>query len=508
MKGIKNWLREAWHGTPTAQPSPTPTASPLHVSDAAVDAFRETARAEPNRRKLELPQLPPGVRPSSADMAMDDWGGGPNISAWGNGLSGGVGLYFPGYAYLSELAQRSEYRAPTEVIAKEMTRKWIKFNTKAGGDKSKRIADIEDAFKRFHVRAAVRRALELDGFFGLGHIYIDIAGHENDQDKPLLLDDKTIKKGTLRALRVIEPIWTAPVKWNAATPTLPYFYKVEQWSVMGKTTHSDRMLSFVSRPVPDLLKPSYNFGGMSLSQLIEPYVVRWLSTVQAVNQLINNFSIINLATDMQAVLAPGAGQEDWNGFLNRARMFVQNRNNQGLFLSDKNREELKQLTISLAGLSELQAQAQEHMAAPTHIPLVVLTGITPSGLNASSDSEIQVFHNWIGSAQEADARPHIDKILIAIQLNEFGDVDEDIGYDFVDLEQPNAEALSRIRKADADAGIAYIQAGVVDPDEERKRLATDPSSGYNNLTGIAPGPPEVDEPLPGEGGDDIDSVGK
>jgi phage-related protein (TIGR01555 family) len=480
----------------------------MRVSDQAVEAAREVAKADPNRRRIELPQLPPGVRPDRAVMAMDDWGGGPNITAWANSQGSGVGLYFPGYAYLSELAQRAEYRAPTEVIAKEMTRKWIKFNTKSGGDKSKRIADIEDAFKRFNVRSAVRRALELDGFFGLGHIYIDIDGQENDLDKPLLLDQKTIAKGSLRALRVIEPIWTTPVKWNAAVPTKPYFYRVEHWAVMGKTTHADRLLSFVSRPVPDLLKPSYNFGGMSLSQLIEPYVVRWLSTVQAVNQLISNFSIINLATDMQAVLAPGAGQEDWNGFLNRARMFVQNRNNQGLFLSDKNKEELKQLTVSLAGLSELQAQAQEHMAAPTHIPLVVLTGITPSGLNASSDSEIQVFHNWIGSVQEADARPHIDKILIAIQLNEFGDVDEDIGYEFVDLEQPNAEALSRIRKADADAGIAYIQAGVVDPDEERKRLATDPSSGYNNLTGLAPGPPEVDEPLPGEGGDDIDSVGK
>lgn len=506
MKGIKNWLREAWNGTPPIQIPSAPAASPMRVSDQAVQAAREVSKSDPNRRRLELPQLPPGVRPSGATMAMDDWGGGPNITAWANNLSGGVGLYFPGYPYLSELAQRAEYRAPTEVIAKEMTRKWIKFNTKSSGDKSQRIADIEDAFRRFKVRSAVRRALELDGFFGLGHIYIDVAGHENDQDKPLLLDQKTIAKGALRALRVVEPLWTTPVKWNAAVPTMPYFYRVEQWAVMGKTTHSDRLLSFVSRPVPDLLKPSYNFGGMSLSQLIEPYVVRWLSTVQAVNQLISNFSIINLSTDMQAVLAPSAGQEDWNGFLNRARMFVQNRNNQGLFLSDKNKEELKQLTVSLAGLDKLQAQAQEHMAAPTHIPLVVLTGITPSGLNASSDSEIQVFHNWIGSGQEADARPHIDKILIAIQLSEFGEVDEDIGYEFVDLEQPNAEALSRIRKSDADAGALYIQEGAIDPDEERQRLIADPSSGYNGLSGPAPGPPEVDEPLPGEGGDNSDSA--
>ena len=36
----------------------------------------------------------------------------------------------------------------------------------------------------------------------------------------------------------------------------------------------------------------------------------------------------------------------------------------------------------------------------------------------------------------------------------------------------------------------YLQAGVVDPDEVREKLQRDPNSGYDNLTGPAPEPPE------------------
>ncbi|MTV78262.1 DUF1073 domain-containing protein, partial [Streptococcus pneumoniae] len=81
------------------------------------------------------------------------------------------------------------------------------------------------------------------------------------------------------------------------------------WFVMGKATHSSRLLSFMARPVTDLLKPAYNFGGMSLSQLLEPYVNNWLSTRDNVSALIANFSRSGLATNMGSILNGGNGQE-------------------------------------------------------------------------------------------------------------------------------------------------------------------------------------------------------
>ena len=73
-------------------------------------------------------------------------------------------------------------------------------------------------------------------------------------------------------------MWTTPVTWNSIDPTRDDFYKPTMWYVLGRQTHATRLMTFIPHDVPDLLKPSYNFGGISDTQLVEPYVNRWLRT--------------------------------------------------------------------------------------------------------------------------------------------------------------------------------------------------------------------------------------
>jgi len=443
----------------------------------------------------------PGVVPAAPQLAMDkandplglayDDGGNfaPNYT-WLN--QNYCGLGFPGYAYLSELAQRSEYRSPSETMAKEMTRKFIKLNTSSKGDKSEKIKEIELWFKKHDVRQVCLNALTLDLFFGRSQIFIDIRGQEDDIEraKPLVIDSKTIRKGTVAGFKVIEPIWTSPYTYNATDPTKPDFYVPYAWYVLGRKIHNSRLMTVISRPVPDLLKPAYNFGGISLTQLMEPYVIRWLRTVDGVNRIINNFSIIALATNMAAILQGKAGEAQ--GLLDRAKLFSAARDNQGLMLVDKNTEELTQIAVPLSSLDHLQAQAQEHMAAPSHIPLIKLTGITPSGLNASSEGEITVWHEFVHSEQENVLEPILDKILDLAQLDLYGEIDDDIDYTFVPLIEATQKEIADIRKSDGDLAAALIDRGVVSPDEVREKLANDPESGYSNLSGPAPEPVEPD----------------
>jgi hypothetical protein len=77
--------------------------------------------------------------------------------------------------------------------------------------------------------------------------------------------------------------------------------------------------------------------------------------------------------------------------LKRAQLFNMMRDNRGVMMLDKDSEEFFQHNTPLSSLTELQAQAQEHMAAPTHIPLVKLTGVTPAGLNASLMAKSKCF---------------------------------------------------------------------------------------------------------------------
>ena len=44
--------------------------------------------------------------------------------------------------------------------------------------------------------------------------------------------------------------------------------------------------------------PAYAFGGLSMTQMMKPYVDNWLQTRQSVNDIIQNFSTSVLKTDM------------------------------------------------------------------------------------------------------------------------------------------------------------------------------------------------------------------
>lgn len=397
---------------------------------------------------------------------------------------------FPGYAYLSQLSTRAEYRAFASTMSTELTREWIEITSKREDDpgSKEKIKLIEAEIERLKLRSVFQTAAEHDCYFGRAQLFVDIRGQK--KNKPLILDKRTIPKDSLEAVRAVEAIWTTPSVYNANDPSAVNFYRPSNWYMLGTEVHASRLLTVITRPLPDILKPAYNFGGMSLSQLAEPYVDNWLRTRQSVSDLINNFSITALATSMDAVLQ---GTDDGASVFARAELFTLTRSNKGVMLIDKENEELTQTNTPLSGLHELQAQSQEHMCSVSRIPAIVLTGISPSGLNASSDGEIRVFYDWIAAQQEAYWRAPLDTIIKVIQLSLFGDIDEDISFSFVPLFQMDPEQEARIRLSDAQAGQVYISGGVIDPSEERERIARDPLSGYVGLdTSIEIVPPQPD----------------
>ena len=128
----------------------------------------------------------------------------------------------------------------------------------------------------------------------------------------------------------------------------------------------------------------------------------------------------------------------------------------------------------MAGIEAIQAASQEHMSAAWRIPLVKLTGISPSGLNASSEGEIRVYYDLIHSEQEAWLRPIIQIVMDLCSIELFGDVDSDITFDFIKLFEVTELEAAQIRTADAQTGSLLMQGQVIDNTEERARVADDP----------------------------------
>ena len=440
---------------------------------------------------VKPPELAPGVVPPGVTAPVMANDSGQYAFAAQTFPGGG----FPGFSYLSQLATRAEFRQMASGMATEVTREWLEFTSKQDDDddNSEKIKAIEEEFKRLNVRGVIQKAAEQDCYFGRAQIFLEIKGA--DRKTPLILDPRTVKKGSLERVVPVEAVWTTPSAYNALDPAAPDFYKPSTWFMLGQEVHASRLMTVVTRPLPDILKPAFNFAGMSLSQLAEPYVDNWLRTRQSVSDLLNNFSITALATAMDQVLQ---GDDDGGDLFARAELFTATRSNKGLMLLDKDREELVQINTPLSGLHELQAQSQEHMCSVSRMPAIILTGISPSGLNASSDGEIRIFYDWIAAQQEAYWREPLEVILKVVQLSLFGEIDPDIGFTFVPLYQMTPKEESDIRLQDSQADCAYIAAGVVDPSEVRERLAKDPNSGFMGLdTSVELVNPNV-APAPGE----------
>ncbi|TXH35292.1 MAG: DUF1073 domain-containing protein [Rhodospirillaceae bacterium] len=409
------------------------------ISEVALARSAAKPRAALPVNPFTLPQHPPGVVPNGSSMAQDGDIG--EYLKWaGSELSGAFseGVTFLGYSYLSELAQRPEYRRIVEVIATEMTRKWIKLKGAGGEDQAKRIEAIEKAMTRLKVRDAFRQVAEHDGFFGRGHIYIDL-GTTDDREElktPIgnggnALSKGKIGRGSLKRIQTVEAVWAYPTAYNSNDPLKPDWYKPSSWFVMGKQMHASRLLTFVGREVPDLLKPAYSFGGLAMSQMAKPYVDNWIRTRQSVSDLLHSFSVNGIKIDL-AVAAQVEGGPDGTDIFRRIDFFNQIRDNRGVMALNKD-EDFFNVSTPLSTLDALQAQTQEHMASVCGIPLVKLLGIQPAGLNASSEGEIVTFYDGILAYQEKLFRDPLAVIINMIQLSEFGDVDDGITFEFQPL---------------------------------------------------------------------------
>lgn len=471
-----NWRKLLWWRNKPAS-EPTKPSRIGNLTRALTLALAGAKPAKSYQYDIKAPDLFPGVLPSGTTKPLVAMDNAPYTYARQAYTSEFAG--FPGYPYLASLATRAEYRAFASTLATERTREWIVLNSTdtAGESTKKKITELTQKIKDIGLQKVMRRAAEHDCLYGRGQIFIKIKGH--NPVRPLILDKRTISKDSFESVTNVEPMWTTPSAYNASDPTAPDFYKPLKWLVMGKEVHASRLMTMVTRELPDMLKPAYNFSGMSLSQLAEPYVDNWLRTRQSVADLINNFSITALKTSMDQVLNGDDNAAD--ELFKRAALFTAARSNKGLMLLDKDREELVQTNVPLGGLDALQAQSQEHMCAVSRIPAAILTGISPKGLNASSDGEIRSFNDWIAAQQEAYDREPIETVLKVLQISMYSEIDPDITMSFEPLYQMTPKELAEIRLSDSTAATNYINAGVIAPDEDRERLARDSESGYQGL---------------------------
>lgn len=135
----------------------------------------------------------------------------------------------------------------------------------------------------------------------------------------------------------------------------------------------------------------------------------------------------------------------------------------------KNAEEYTRHSTQLTGLPEIMEQLAIKLAAAARMPVSLLKGQAPAGLNATGDSDIRYYYDRIKSKQNEELLPTLKRFMKMVFAAKDGPTNgvepESWQIVFNNLWQLDGteEAARRLQIAQAD--IAYITAGVVTPKE-------------------------------------------
>jgi phage-related protein (TIGR01555 family) len=385
---------------------------------------------------------------------------------------------FIGYGRLLALAQHGLIRAGVEMLADEMTGKWIKLNRAGAADADQNgLPDLLEALARLKARELFRAAVANCGYFGGCLIYLETDETGSDLVNPLLADEKTFAGKKIKGLKIIEPYNVTPGQYNSSQPWAATYYKPQVWHAQGVPVHQSRFLYFAMNALPSLLLPAYNFFGIPLAQSVLDAVSHFEECREAEARLLTKFSLTVLKTNMGDALAGGLGET----LNNRVKFMTQNRDNDGVQVIDKTEEDIVTVTTPLAGVTDIVRQSMEMVAAYFGEPVTKMWGISPAGFNATGESDLKNHYEHIAGLQDKIIRPPLAKLLKFLQLQTAGRLDESVDFAFNSLSEDDETKKAAVAKTRAETAAIYIEAGIISPEEERSRLAADPESGYNDL---------------------------
>lgn len=132
-------------------------------------------------------------------------------------------------------------------------------------------------------------------------------------------------------------------------------------------------------------------------------------------------------------------------------------------------ETFEKLSTNVSGVSELLDRFMLSLSSVTAIPVTLLFGRSPAGLNATGDSDIRNFYDMIKQYQETKLKPILEKLFLYIFKSKNGPTNgvepENWSIQFTPLWQNTEEQEATMRRTVAETDRIYIETGVLDPNE-------------------------------------------
>lgn len=306
----------------------------------------------------------------------------------------------------------------------------------------------------------LRDALIKSRIFGAAFIYMGVDDGQI-QDQPML--SSRIRQ--LRFLNVLSPKELCHHSYYA-NPNDARYGEVESYRLnssrhhQATTIHETRLIAFFSTQVLDARKfPS------SILQRIYPVLQQFHTAWQATAHLMTDAAqgVFKLK-GLHSAVASNRSDE----LLKRMELVDMSRSISRSILLDAEDEDFRRDTYSFTGIPEILDKLMLRLAAAARLPVSLLMGQAPAGMNATGESDTRFFYDHVRAEQEA-LKPKLERLVKIIVGNQAANVD----IQFPALWQMTDREKAELRRMEAETDRIYLQEGVLLPEEVAVRRFSD-----------------------------------
>jgi phage-related protein (TIGR01555 family) len=383
-----------------------------------------------------------------------------------------------------------------EALPEDAFKKGFNFEVHTKSDSTK-VVDIDGhkTQKEIEVAEAGRIASEVKDFadaMDLTEKFVDgviwgrlfggaalfLGADDGSEDLSLPLNEKAIE--TFDHVNVIDKRYMSPKTWYV-DPTSKNFGKPETYMITGDgvsstqvsafqggipCVHESRLIVFGGNRTPIRARQDNNGFEVSVLQKMHKILSDWGISWSALANLIQdaNQGVFTMEGLIEAI---ASGDEDV--IVKRMQMIDLSRSVARATVLDAQGEKFERQNFSWSGIKEPFQLLMLQLASAVPMPVTILMGQSPAGMDATGESDLKWWEATVLSAQERDYTPKLNRIFKLIMLAKEGPtggkLPDSYSVSFPPIREMTEKEQAEIRELQSKTDKAYIEAAVVLPEE-------------------------------------------
>ena len=358
-----------------------------------------------------------------------------------------------------------------DVIPADMLKNWITITSGLDPDVEKRLSLT---LRRTQLIDKLKRGMQWGRLYG-GALGVMLVKHQGyDLSQALQLD--WIMPGDFAGLLIFD-------RWNGVNPSseliedisdpdygYPKYYTVTDPAGGGSVKiHHSRVIRFTGNTLPFWEEIAEMQWGASVVESIFDELRKRDNVSWNIAQLtfMANIRVLKMQ-DLGQLLAAtdNESQAELLRTLEAQNMLL---NNMGMQVMDA-ADGLETHQYTFGGLADCYQQFIMDISGAAEIPVTRLFGRSPSGLNATGESDLQNYYDMIAEKQESYLRTILNKVLPPFIISTLGSLPDDFDFEFDPVAEPSDKERADLAKCGTDNVVAAYNAGLISQRTALKEL--------------------------------------